>query len=265
MGEEDTIKGGKEIRLLAEKGMALFANQAEDEVTLDTEGAQKFKDEADAKSAALEAEAALLTGKDNKKARTEKSKEASELKKTPEYIDAGKVLKGQTPKNGHFATIKGAAKPDDATAAAGAPAGDEKKDDKKKKELKPTAAAGISKDERAELDKLKNDIIAKKKELKDAGESGGQINKNEDIVGMVKRMNELKEKENPGGLAAAKEEKKGGSKKKMSSQSEAAKRELESQIEEYKGKLKGEFGYTAKDMKADPDLNEMLAKLAAIK
>jgi len=267
MGEEDTIKGGKELKILAEKGMALFANQAEDEVTLDTEAAQKFKDEADTKFAALEAEAALLTGKDNKKARTEKSKEASEVKKTPEYIDASKVIKGQTPKNGHFATIKSAAKGgDDATAAtAAAPAADEKKDDKKKKELKPTGAAGISKEERAELDNLKNDIISKKKELKDSGMSGGQINKDEGIVAMVKRMNDLKEKENPGCLAAAKEEKKGGSKKKMSAQSEAEKRELEQQIEEYKGKLKSEFGYSAKDIKADPDLMEMVAKLAAIK
>jgi len=265
MADDDAVKGGKEIKLLAEKGLALFASEVQDEVTLDTEGAQKFKDEADAKLAALEAEAALLTGKDNKKARTEKSKEASEVKKTPEYIDACKVIKGQTPKNGHFATIKTADKPDSTAAAEAAPAEVEKKDEKKKKELKPTAAAGISKEERAELDTLKNDIIAKKKELKDSGMSGGQINKDEAIVGMVTRMNELKEKENPGGLAAAKEEKKGGSKKKMSSQSEAAKRELEQQIEEYKGKLKSEFGYSAKDMKADPDLNEMLAKLAAIK
>merc|ERR1719265_586360 len=196
--------------------MALFANQAEDEVTLDIPAATKFKEEADAKFAALEAEAALLTGKDNKKARTEKSKEASEVKKTPEYIDACKVIKGQTPKNGHFATIKAAAKKgDDAAApAAAAPAEDEKKDDKKKKELKPTAAAGISKEERAELDKLKNDIISRKKELKDSGMSGGQINKDEEVAAMVKRMNDLKE--------------------------------LEQQIEEYKGKLKNEFGYSNK-------------------
>jgi len=265
MGEEDNApKGVKEITLLAEKGMALFAAKEEDEVTLDVEAAQKFKDEADAKFAALEAEAALLTGKDNKKARTEKSKEASEIKKTPEYIDAGRVIKGQPPKNGNFGKVKSAAKAEEAAPAAEA-AEDDKKDDKKKKELKPTGAAGISKEERAELDTLKNDIISKKKELKDAGNSGGQINKDEAIVTMVKRMNELKEKENPGCLAAAKEEKKGGSKKKLSASSEAAKRELEQQIEEYKAKLKGEFGYSAKDMKADPDLTEMIAKLAAIK
>merc|ERR1719231_218923 len=59
----------------------------------------------DAKFAALEAEAAALTGKDNKKARQEKSKEASALKLTPEYIDASRVLKGQPPKNGNFAKI----------------------------------------------------------------------------------------------------------------------------------------------------------------
>merc|ERR1712139_658663 len=89
---------------------ALFAAKEEDKVELDTEAAQKFKDEADAKKTALEAEAAALTGKDNAKARKEKSKEASEITKTPEYIDALKVIKGQPPKNGNFAKIKAAAK-----------------------------------------------------------------------------------------------------------------------------------------------------------
>jgi len=259
---EETIKGGKEIALLAEKGLALFAAKEEDAVELDPDAAQKFKDEADVKFTALEAEAAALTGKDNKKARTEKSKEASEIKKTPEYIDATRVLKGQPPKNGNFAKI---------TKAAGEEKVEEKveedkKDDKKKddKPKKATGAAGISKAERDELEKLKNDIIARKKELKEGGMSGGQMNKDAEITGWVARMNELKEKENPGSLKAAKEEKK-GSKKKMSAEQEKDKKELEDQIDEYKNKLKTEFGYSPKDIKGDPDLNEMQTKLAAMK
>lgn len=264
MGDpEDTVKGGKEILLMAEKGLALFAKD-EDEVTLDIPAATKFKEEADAKFAALEAEAAALTGKDNKKARTEKSKEASELKKTPEYIDAVKVIKGNPPKNGNFATIKSAAQAEAAPVAAAA---EETKDDKKKDDKKPKAAesAGISKAERDELEKLKNDLIARKKELKEGGMSGGQINKDPEIAGWVARMNELKEKENPGVLVAQKEEKKGGKSKKLDSQQTADKIKLEEDIEEYKGKLKGEFGYSAKEIKADPDLADMLKKLAEYK
>jgi len=266
MGDDETVKGGKEIALKAAAGMALFAAKDEDEVELDEAAATKFKTDADAKHAALEAEAAALTGKDNKKARTEKSKEASAVKLTPEYIDATLVLKGKPPKNGNFAKIKSAAK---AEAAGADDAEDDKKDDKKKaddkKPKKDIGSAGISKAERDELEKLKNDIISKKKELKESGMSGGQINKDEGIAGMVKRMNELKEKENPGALASQKEDKKAAKGKKLGSAQNAEKMELEAQIEEYKGKLKSEFGYTPKDIKADPDLLEMLAKVAAIK
>merc|ERR1719487_3155072 len=66
---------------------------------------------------AVEAEAAALTGKDNKKARQEKSKEAAALKNTAEYIDACRVIKGQPPKNGHFAKTKASEKPKAAAAA----------------------------------------------------------------------------------------------------------------------------------------------------
>merc|ERR1719218_177932 len=98
--------------------MALFAAQAEDEVQLDTAAAQQFKDDADAKAAALEAEAAALTGKDNAKARKEKSKQASEIKKTDKYLDALLVLKGKPPKNGNFGKIEKAAAAPVASAAA---------------------------------------------------------------------------------------------------------------------------------------------------
>mmetsp|Transcript_44344 Transcript_44344/g.73740 ORF Transcript_44344/g.73740 Transcript_44344/m.73740 type:complete len:160 (-) Transcript_44344:44-523(-) len=142
----------------------------------------------------------------------------------------------------------------------------EKKEEKKKDEKKPKKqeSAGISKAERDELENLKNDIIARKKGLKDSGMSGGQINKDEEIVAWVKRMNELKEKENPGCLAAAKEEK-SSKKKVLSAEQEKEKKELELQIEEYRNKLKNEYGYSNKDIKTDPDLNDMMNKLNAMK
>merc|ERR1711904_349575 len=112
-----------------------------------------------------------------------------------------------------------------------------KKDDKKPKKQE---SAGISKAERDELEKLKNDIIARKKELKESGMSGGQMNKDEQVVAWVARMNELKEKENPGCLQAQKEEKKEGKKKKLSAEQEKDKKDLELQIEEYRNKLKNE-------------------------
>merc|ERR1712151_1052481 len=58
-------------------------------------------------------------------------------------------------------------------------------------------SAGISKAERDELEKLKNDIIKKKAELKAQGLSGGQCNKDEEVVKWVARMKELKIKEDP--------------------------------------------------------------------
>merc|ERR1719428_358797 len=82
--------------------MALFAAEKGEELELDVEAATKFKEQTDAKMKALEDEAAALTGKDNKKARQEKSKEAAAIKTTPEYIDATRVIKGQPPKNGNF-------------------------------------------------------------------------------------------------------------------------------------------------------------------
>merc|ERR1712032_238369 len=79
-------------------------------------------------------------------------------------------------------------------------AAEEKKEDKKEKEKKEKPkkkdeGAGISPAERMELEQLKNDIIARKKELKEGGMTGGQINKDEQVAAWVARMNELKEKE----------------------------------------------------------------------
>merc|ERR1711865_60104 len=133
----------------------------------------------------------------------------------------------------------------------------------KDKPKKASGAAGISPAERKELDSLKDDIIKKKKELKEGGMSGGQINKDESIVGMVARMNELKEKENPGCLDAAKSEKKDSGKKKgkMSAEQEAELSTLEAEIEEYRTKLAGpEFKYSKKEILADPDMQDMQKK-----
>lgn len=266
--EAERVKGGAEVAKQAAAGLALFAKEEGQAAEVDKEAAQKFKDETDAKIKALNDEAEALTGKDNKKARTEKSKEASALSKTPEYIDATRILKDQEPKNGNF--IKKAAQPSAAAqeAAAAAPAAEEAAADDKKsgkdKPKKAAQAAGISPAERKELESLKEDIIKKKKELKEGGMSGGQINKDESIVAMVARMNELKEKENPGCLEAAKSEKKESGKKgkKLSAEQEAEKESLEKEIEEYRQKLAGpEFKYSKKEIAADPDMQDMTKRL----
>merc|ERR1719236_380064 len=63
-------------------------------------------DQCDAEIKQMEEEVKTLTGKDNKKARTEKSKEISAAKNDPKYIDATKVCKGLEPKNGNFIKSK---------------------------------------------------------------------------------------------------------------------------------------------------------------
>merc|ERR1712084_160447 len=136
--------------------------------------------------------------------------------------------------------------------------------DKKDKPKKAMEAAGISKAERDELEKIKNDIITLKKELKDQGMSGGQMNKDERVVAMVSRMNELKEKESPGSTTAKKDEgkeKKGG---KLSAEAMAEVGKLQEDIEEYRQKLVTEFKYSKKEIAADPDMADMVAKLAKL-
>merc|ERR1712083_886568 len=107
--------GMKETLAAADEGMKLFAEETKCE--FDTAGAQAFKDAHEAAIKAKEAEAEALTGKDNKKARTEKSKEASAMKTEPKYIDACKVVKGLPAPNGNFMKKTEADKP----AAADAP------------------------------------------------------------------------------------------------------------------------------------------------
>merc|ERR1711976_464570 len=202
-----------------------------------------------------------LPGKDNKKARTEKEKERKAIKDSKQYIDAEKIAKGKEPSNGFFVIKKEKAVAD--AKAAAAPADEkktDKKDDKDKKE-KPKAkeSAGISKAERDELEKLKTDIIARKKELKEQGMSGGQINKDEQVVAWVARMNELKEKECPGSSVAKKDDKK--KEPKLSGEAQAEIEKLSNEIEEYRQKLVSEFKYSKKDIAADPDMTEMAARL----
>merc|ERR1719392_400089 len=122
------------------------------------------------------------------------------------------------------------------TASAVAPQGEKKEVTKKDSDKKPkkTESAGLSKAERDELEKLKGDIITRKAELKGQGLSGGQCNKDEQVVAWVARMTELKIKEDPSLADAGKKEEKKAPKKAASQE----KMELEKKIEEYRIQLK---------------------------
>jgi len=264
-GEVEVVRGTAEMMKQAEAGAKLF--KAEEELELDAVAAQAFKDGEDAKIAALKAEADALTGKDNKKARTEKSKEAAALERTDEYIDAVRVLKGTPPKHGNFVKCSGSApaKAVEAPPAAAAPEPvSEKKAKVDDKKPKKTESAGISKAERDELEKLKTQIIDLKKQLKEEGMSGGQMNKDERVVAMVARMNELKEKESPG--STQKDGKKDGPKKgkSLSAGKEAEVAALSKEIEDYRAKLQKEFGYSKKEIAADPDMAELVEQLGRL-
>merc|ERR1712039_669146 len=133
----------------------------------------------------------------------------------------------------------------------------------KKEKPKGKESAGISKAERDELEKLKTDIIARKKELKEGGMSGGQMNKDEQIVAWVARMNELKEKECPGSTTSGKKDEK--EKKEVKANKSEEKMALEAKIEEYRQQLITEFKYSPKEIKADPDMADMVKALAKLK
>merc|ERR1711924_412238 len=97
-----------------------------------------------------------------------------------------------------------------------------------------------------------NEIIEKKKKLKEQGMSGGQ-------------MNEDKEKENPGGLQAEKDAKKSaGKKKSLSSDQQAQLDEKKKAFEEYTEKLRTEFKYSKKEIAADPDYQDMQKEIKAL-
>merc|ERR1712137_701132 len=94
---------------------------------------------------------ATLTGKDNKKERTAVAKEIKALRDDPKYVDAQKIAKGLTPPKGNFMVVK---KPmvEQIPAAAAEP-------------------AGISKEERQELEDLKKKHYRKKNRI----ESGRKV------------------------------------------------------------------------------------------
>jgi len=252
---------------MAAEGMKLFEPET-GPVEVDKAAAEKFKEEVEAQIAALDAHIATLTGKENKKERTAKSKEASDLKVGKQYIDACKVVKGLEPKNGFF-IVAGQAKPKEQapkkeeTEPAAAAAAEVKKE--KKEKAKKEENAGISPAERSELEQLKKDIIERKSQLKAEGMSGGQQNKDAQVVQWVARMNELKEKECPG--STQKDDKKEGKKKSTAPLSSEEAKELDTlrgEVETYKHRLKTEFGYSNKDIKADQDLQDMEKRLAEL-
>jgi hypothetical protein len=265
---EDEKKVTKSIdQIRAEEGLKLFEGQDGGAVEYDADAAKAYLDQCDAEIKQMEDEVKALTGKDNKKARTEKSKAVSAAKNDPKYIDATKVCKGLEPKNGNFIKSKTEApkKVEKKEEPKEAPKEEPKKEEKEKK-AKKTESAGISKEERQELEDLKNKIVAKKAELKAAGMSGGQQNKDPEVAAMVARMNELKEKESPGSTAKAGKDKgdsKKGKKGALSSEEQKEMDDLKGQIEQYRERLVKEFGYSKKEIKADPEMCELEDKLKA--
>jgi len=230
---------------------------------VDKAAAEAYKADIENRISALEAEAATLTGKDNKKERAAKGKEVAELKAEQRYVDACKVVKGLEPKFGHFVT-KAAEVP---VVQAKTEVVEEVKPEKAKKDSKKEPkkeSAGLSPAEMKELEDLKQAIVERKSILKEQGMSGGQQNKDEEVVKLVARMNELKEKQDPGSTKKEKDAKKDSKKKTpLSAEEQKEFAQLQNDIELYKAKLRSEFGYSNKDMKADPDLKDMEARLSA--
>jgi len=268
------VKGTQEMMNQAQKGLELMKSLEAKEVQGDEGKAAAFKAEMDLRIASLKQQAEELTGKDNKKARAEKSKEAAALGNEKQYIDAVRVLKGLSPMHGFFVKEGQenlATAPVKSPVVASLPEADvivpdsDLKGAKKAAKPKKEESAGLSKGERDELEKVKNDIIALKAELKDGGMSGGQINKDERVVSMVARMNELKEKECPGSTTAKAPGKADDKKKKvLSAEAEAEVAKLTKEIEEYRTMLQTEYKYSKKEIAADPDMIDKTAALAKL-
>lgn len=254
------VKGTAGMISQAEEGLKLFA--MEPIITFDTEAAAKFKLVHEAGIKQAESQAEQLTGKANKNKRSELGKQVQQMKADPMYIDACKVLKEREAPNGNFMTKveQGPEKPTVAPEADKAPEPKKKADkDNKKKEAE---TGGLSNSEKEELEKLKEDIIERKALLKEQGLSGGQCNKDEQVKQWVARMQELKIKENPLGLG---EDGKKEDKKKEKKASSAEKLALDKKIEEYRNSLMSDFGYSAKDVKNDPDFQELQKEMAKMK
>jgi hypothetical protein len=216
----------------------------------------------------LEVEIDTLTGKENKKARNARSRVIAEMKKDCNFMDAERILAGKealTPSNRDPNTpVKKVGEYDhlfnqkatmlDGKLAYVAPTAEigaaTKKNEKKAKDL--------SEEEKQQMEKLKNDIVTKKAELKAEGQSGGQINKNTEIVEWVAKLNALKEKEAQLKGSMTEKDVKKEMQSKKGDEKEIAK--LRDDIDAYKLKLKEEFGYSKQDINKDPDLVEMQAR-----
>lgn len=200
------VKGTGGILSQAEEGMKLFEAAKGTAAEVNSSAAAEYRREVDDRVAALEAEAEKLHGKDNKKERSAKGKQIAELKNEQRYVDACKIVKGLEPKFGNFVT-KEAYVPEAASEEAKQEVVDGGKV-KAKKEAKKQESAGLSPAETKELENLKLQIVERKAILKEQGMSGGQQNKDEEVVKMVNRMNELKEKQDPGSTKKEKDSKK---------------------------------------------------------
>jgi len=229
--------------------------------------AQAILAETMAKVKSLEGEIDTLTGKENKKARNARSRVIAEMKRDVNFMDAERIIAGKealsplnrdpnTPSKkageyDHLFAQKANGLTADGKLAYVAPTVDigvsAAKKPKKQKEL--------SEEEKNQMEKLKNDIVAKKSELKAEGVSGGQINKNADIVEWVNKLNALKEKEAQLKGSMTEKDVKKDEKNKKGDEKEIAK--LKDDIDAYKLKLKEEFGYSKQDINKDPDLVEM--------
>merc|ERR1719506_1964473 len=99
---EVQVKGMKEAMSQAEKGLALLEAEKTAEIQFDSDAGAKYKAEVDAEIAKIQEEEAKLTGKDNKKARSELGKKVMNMKNDPKYVDACKAAKGIPPIHGNF-------------------------------------------------------------------------------------------------------------------------------------------------------------------
>jgi len=228
--------------------------------------AQAILAETMSKVKSLEAEITDLTGKENKKARNARSRVIAEMKKDENFMDAERILAGKealSPKNrdpntpskkvgeyDHLFAQK-ATMPDGKLAYV-APTADIGLTSPKKKEKK---VKDLSEEEKNEMEKLKNNIMTRKAELKADGLSGGAINKDSEIVDWVAKLNALKEKEAQLKGEMTAKDLKGELKGKKGDEKEIAK--LRDEIDAYKLKLKEEFGYSKQDINKDPDLVDM--------
>merc|ERR1719324_1675047 len=202
--------------------------------------------------------------------RNAKSREIADLKRDANFMDAERILQGKEPitpsnktpqnappKKGEYDDLFAGC---DAGKMYVAPTTESLSFTTKKKKEKPQKE--LSEKELEEMEKLKQNIMTKKSELKAEGMSGGQINKDSEIVDWVAKLNALKEKEAAlKGNMTEKEAKKEATGKK-GDEKEIAK--LKQDIDDYKLKLKEEFGYTKQEINKDPDLMDMQKRFKEI-